>query len=123
MIIMAKHFDGISEQQYKCIQLLVYSDMSVDEIAKEVGVNRATTWRWRTKDEQFKDELAKERKNKFHVFGDVAQKELMNLVQDRSDKRTQLQAIKMLMSELGYCNDKTQMDLKTTVEFIIGDEV
>lgn len=119
---MPKHITGLSEQQEHAIQLLVYNDMSIDEIAKEVGVNRTNLWKWRAKNEEFREALSKERKNKFYIYQDVAQKELMKLITDDSDKRTQLQAIKLVMQEEGYLNDKIQVDAKTTVEFVIGED-
>ncbi|WP_069999435.1 phBC6A51 family helix-turn-helix protein [Cellulosilyticum sp. I15G10I2] len=122
---MPKHIEGITEQMYKAIQLLVWSDKGKSEIAEEIGVARETIWRWYKRDD-FMDELQKERRNKFHVAGDVAQKELLKLIKDDSDKRTQLQAIKLVLGENNMCTDKSQIDLKTTqnikVSFIKDNE-
>lgn len=110
--------DGLTEAQIKAIDLLVWSNKTKTAIAKEVGVDRVTIYRW-YQDEIFTDELNKQRKVKFKEAGDVAQKELMRLLRDDSDKRTQLQAIKMVLGENGLCNEKTQVDVKTTEEIII----
>lgn len=114
-----KMMEGITEQMAKAISLLVWTDKSKQEIADEVGIDRVSLWRWYKRDD-FMNELQKERRNKFVVFGDVASKELLKLVKDDSDKRTQLQAIKMILGENGLCNDSLRIDNNTTTEFIIS---
>ncbi len=116
-----KHIEGISEDMTKAIALLVWTEKTKTEIAQEIGIDRATLWRWYKRDD-FMEALQKERRNKFAVYGDVASKELLKLVKDDSDKRTQLQAIKMVLGENGLCNDKAQIDLKTSTEFVITYE-
>lgn len=113
-----KNMEGLTEAQYKAINLLVWSDKSKQEIADEIGVDRVSLWRWYKRDD-FMNELQKERRNKFAVYGDVASKELLKLVKDDSDKRTQLQAIKMILGENGLCNDKLQIEQNTTKELKI----
>lgn len=120
---MSKHIEGISEDMYKVIALLVWSDKGKSEIAREVGIARETIWRWYQRDD-FMKELQKERRSKFAVYGDVATKELMKLVKDDSDKRTQLQAIKMVLGENNLCTDKSQVDINTkeTISITLIDE-
>jgi predicted DNA-binding protein YlxM (UPF0122 family) len=113
-----KNMEGLTEAQYKAISLLVWSDKSKQEIADEVGVHRTTLFRWYSLND-FMEELQKERRKKFVVYGDVASKELIKLVKDDSDKRTQLQAIKMILGENGLCNDKIQIDQNTTEKIVI----
>lgn len=113
-----KNIEGITDQMAQAIALLVWTDKSKQEIADEVGVHRVTLYRW-YKDENYMAELQKERRNKFAVYGDVASKELMKLVKDDSDKRTQLQAIKMVLGENGLCSDKLQVENTTKSEIKI----
>jgi len=113
-----KNIEGLTEAQYKAIALLVWTDKGKQEIADEIGVHRVTLYRW-YKDENYMAELQKERRNKFVVYGDVASKELMKLVKDDSDKRTQLQAIKMVLGENGLCSDKLQVENTTKSEIKI----
>lgn len=113
-----KHLEGITEQMAHAISLLVWTDKSKQEIANEVGVDRVTLYRWYKRDD-FMNELQKERRTKFSVYGDVASKELLKLVRDDSDKRTQLQAIKMILGENGLCNDKLQVEQKTTEKIVV----
>ncbi|MDW5300634.1 MAG: phBC6A51 family helix-turn-helix protein [Sedimentibacter sp.] len=113
-----KNMEGLTEAQYKAIALLVWTDKGKQEIADEIGVHRVTLYRW-YKEDDFMNELQKERRNKFVVYGDVATKELMKLVKDDSDKRTQLQAIKMILGENGLCSDKLQVENTTTTELKI----
>lgn len=110
--------DGLTEEMEKAISLLVWSDKTKTEIAEEIGVHRTTLYRWYSNDE-FLNRLQGERRKKFVVFGDVASKELIKLVKDDSDKRTQLQAIKMVLGENGLCNDKIQIDQNTTEKIVI----
>lgn len=113
-----KNIEGITDQMAQAIALLVWTDKSKQQIADEVGVHRVTLYRW-YKDENYMAELQKERRNKFAVYGDVASKELLKLVKDDSDKRTQLQAIKMVLGENGLCSDKLQVENTTTTEIKI----
>ncbi|GEM_PF-2116928 len=116
---MPKHIEGITDQMAKAISLLVWSDKNKTEIAEEIGVDRVTIYRWYKRDD-FMNELQKERRNKFAVYGDVASKELLKLVKDDSDKRTQLQAIKMILGENGLCTDKLDINENTTTNFVIS---
>lgn len=111
--------EELTPEMYKAISLLVYSDLNKEEISKEVGINPVTLWRW-YKREEFLNELNKERKNKFSVYCDIAQKELGKLITDDSDKRTQLQAIKMVLQENNYCSDKKDITQNTTDTIIIS---
>ena len=113
-----KNMEGLTEAQYKAISMLVWGDYSKQEIADTVGVHRTSLFRW-YKNEKFMEELQKERRNKFAVYGDVASKELMKLVKDDSDKRTQLQAIKLVLGENGIGNDKVQLDINQKQEIKI----
>lgn len=115
---MTKHIEGITEQMAQAISLLVWSDKTKTEIAEEIGIDRTTLYRYYKRDD-FMNELQKERRNKFAVYGDVASKELLKLVKDDSDKRTQLSAIKLILSENGLCNDRLQIDNNTTTEIKI----
>lgn len=110
--------DGLSLEQKKAIDLLVWTDKLKTEIAAEIGVNRVTLYRW-YQNEQFVDELNRQRKIKFTEAGDVAQKELMRLLTDSSDKRTQLQAIKLVLGENGFCSDKLQVTQKTSENIVV----
>lgn len=119
-----KHLEGITEQMAHAISLLVWTDKGKQQIADEIGVDRVTLYRWYKRDD-FMNELQKERRTKFAVYGDVASKELLKLVRDDSDKRTQLQAIKMILGENGLCTDKLQVEQNTNktikIEFIDSD--
>ncbi len=116
---MPKHLEGITDDMAKVISLLVWTDKTKQEIADEVGVNRVTIYKW-YKRQDFMDELQKERRNKFIVYGDVASKELMKLVKDDSDKRTQLSAIKLVLGENGFGMDKLQVENTTKQEIRIS---
>lgn len=116
---MPKHLEGITDDMAKVISLLVWTDKTKQEIADEVGVNRVTIYKW-YKRQDFMDELQRERKNKFLVYGDVASKELMKLVKDDSDKRTQLSAIKLVLGENGFGMDKLQVENTTKQEIRIS---
>ena len=115
---MPKHLEGISDDMAKVISLLVWTDKTKQEIADEVGINRVTIYKWYKRDD-FMEQLQKERRNKFLVYGDVASKELMKLVKDDSDKRTQLSAIKLVLGENGIGMDKLQVENTTKSEIKI----
>ena len=97
---MPKHLEGITDDMAKVISLLVWTDKTKQEIADEVGVNRVTIYKW-YKRQDFMDELQKERRNKFIVYGDVASKELMKLVKDDSDVYANLKIGQLAHRKLG----------------------
>jgi len=110
--------DGLHDKHMQCIDLLVWSDKTKTEIAREIGIDRVSIYRW-YQDDIFIKELNRQRQKKFAEAGDVAQKELMKLLKDSSDKRTQIQAIKMVLGENGLCNDRIQVDTDTTNNIVV----
>ena len=90
---------GLSETQYKCIELLCDENMEITKIAKELNICRGTIYNW-MKDERFKAELdSREQDIKNRVQRLLLQRltrayeKLWNLT-DATDKRTALNALK-----------------------------
>lgn len=58
----------LTEQQLHAIDLLIArpsTEMSLEEVAATVGVNRKTLWNWKTHNAAFKAELAKQSDRNF----------------------------------------------------------
>lgn len=105
-------YTEVTDKMKEVIFELVYSGKSNTQICLDAGISQTTLYSWR-KWQPFIDELTAERKRKFNVMGDKAIENLMKLMDDDSDKRTQLQAIKLVLGENNLLKDSLEVDLKT----------
>lgn len=53
----------LNEKQLDCIDLLMSGNITVTDVAKQVGVDRKTLSKWKNHDEEFKAELDRRRQN------------------------------------------------------------
>ena len=104
-------YTEVTDKMREVIFELVYSGKSNTQICKEASISQTTLYNWR-KWQPFVDELTAERKRKFNAIGDKAIANLMALADDDSDKRTQLQAIKLILGENGLLKDNVEVDIK-----------
>lgn len=115
-------YTEVTDKMREVIYELVYSGKSNRQIAKDCGICEATLYAWR-KWQPFLDELTAERKRKFNALGDQAIGNLIKLANDDSDKRTQLQAIKLILGENGLLKDSIEVDLKTQIICVSLDDM
>lgn len=104
-------YTEVTDKMREVIFELVYSGKSNVQVCKECGISQGTLYNWR-KWQPFVDELTAERKRKFNAIGDKAIANLISLMNDDSDKRTQLQAIKLVLGENNLLKDSIEVDLK-----------
>lgn len=104
-------YKEVTDKMREVIFELVYSGKSNTQICKDAGISQTTLYSWR-KWKPFVDELTMERKRKFNALGDKAIDNLIKLAEDDSDKRTQLQAIKLILGENGLLKDNLEVDIK-----------
>ena len=104
-------YTEVTDKMREVIYELVYSGKTEKQICIDADISQTTLYNWR-KWQPFVDELTKERQRKFNVMGDKAIDNLMRLMNDDSDKRTQLQAIKLVLGECSLLNDKLEVDIK-----------
>jgi len=111
-------YTEITDKMREVIYELVYTDKTKTLICQECDISTTTLYRWFHWDE-FTKELTKERRTKFNQIGDKAIEKLMKLVEQDDDKRSQLNAIKMVLQENGLCNDRLNIDQITTNNIIV----
>lgn len=90
----------LNEKQQKCIILLVTTNKTQKQIAKEIQISENTICEWK-KDEEFKKELQNEMKNNFNSLAVDAQKELKKLLHSKNEY-VKLQVVKDILDRAGY---------------------
>lgn len=90
----------LNEKQQKCIILMVTTNKTQEQIAKEIQVNKNTICEWK-KDEEFKNELQNQMKNNFSSLAIDAQKELKKLLKSKNEY-VRLQVVKDILDRAGY---------------------
>lgn len=114
-------YTEVTDKMREVIFELVYSGKTNTQICIDCGISQGTLYSWR-KWQPFVDELTAERKRKFNVIGDRAIENLIKLMDDDSDKRTQLQAIKLVLGENNLLKDSIEVDLKNqTIHVSLAD--
>lgn len=101
----------LTDQQYKCIELLIEGQLTQKEIASTLKITEQTICNWKKVDD-FKKE--KERLLR-ESFRDVAPKmkiELVNLALKARNEQVRLSALKDILDRAGLKpTDKTELDI------------
>lgn len=90
----------LTGKQYKCIELLVYTNMTHLQICKEIGVSKNTISTWLGK-EKFQEELRKETDKSLNGLAQKAVRRLGELV-DSNNQIVALSACKEILNKSGY---------------------
>lgn len=90
----------ISEKQQKCIMLMIATNKTQKEIAKQIQVSENTVCDWK-KDKEFKEEMQRQMKENFGSLAIEAQKELSKLLKSKNES-IKIQAIKDILDRAGY---------------------
>lgn len=108
---------ALNNKQIKAIELLVYSPyMTLQMVAKEVGVSRDTLHRWRTDTPEFQTALDKATKDRWKAAEQMAVNGMIALASEGN-----IQAIKYMLDNLGYKPvDKLEANVKSDVVLRIG---
>lgn len=112
----------LTDKQLEAINLLVWDRECAGNnplVAEKIGMSRKTVWQWTRKNEEFIEELQKERKRRVLLAGDVALNKLIDIMEDGGDVRSQLQAIKLVLSENNIGNSDRQSLENTSNNFKI----
>lgn len=86
----------LNKKQEECICLMLKTNKTQKQIAKEIEVSERTICEWK-KDKEFKDELQSQMKDNFGSLAVDAQKELKKLLQSKNEY-VKLQVIKDILS-------------------------
>ena len=105
----------------KCIELMVYTDMQKQEIAKELGVANNAISRWMNR-EDFQEALKDEMHKGFSSLAVKARRKLDKLIDSNNDG-VALGACKEVLSKAGYdATQKIEQKLDTTINVSITDD-
>ena len=102
---------GLTLQQEQAIALLLHRDvnkLSYDDVAKTVGVNPSTLWRWR-QSKAFNDVLLEQSEEIQRNFLNEAYTSLRHLLTDPKTKsHNKLKAIELVMKNQGRLKDVSE---------------
>lgn len=90
----------MNDKQEKCINLMITTNKTQKQIAKEIEVSEKTICEWK-KQKEFKDEIDKNIKENFGSLAVDAQKELKNLLKSKNEY-IRIQAVKDILDRAGY---------------------
>ena len=90
----------LTDKQEKCINLMVTTNKTQKQIAKEIEVSEKTICEWK-KQKEFKDEIDKNIKENFGSLALDAQKELKKLLKSNNEY-IRIQAVKDILDRAGY---------------------
>ena len=101
----------MNDKQEKCINLMITTNKTQKQIAKEIEVSEKTICEWK-KQKEFKNEIEKNIKENFGSLALDAQKELKKLLKSKSEY-VRIQAAKDILDRAGY---KPTEKIKNEVE-------
>lgn len=90
----------MTDKQEKCINLMVTTNKTQKQIAKEIEVSEKTICEWK-KQKEFKDAIDKNIKENFGSLALDAQKELKRLLKSNNEY-IKMQAVKDILDRAGY---------------------
>lgn len=90
----------MTDKQEKCINLMVTTNKTQKQIAKEIEVSEKTICEWK-KQKEFKAEIDKNIKENFSSLAIDAQKELKKLLKSKNEY-IRIQAVKDILDRAGY---------------------
>ena len=90
----------LTDKQEKCIKLMITTNKTQKQIAKEIEVSEKTICEWK-KQKEFKDEIDKNIKENFSSLAIDAQKELKKLLKSKNEN-IRIQAVKDVLDRAGY---------------------
>ena len=90
----------MNDKQEKCINLMITTNKTQKQIAKEIEVSEKTICEWK-KQKEFKNEIEKNIKENFGSLALEAQKELKKLLKSKNEY-VRIQVVKDILDRAGY---------------------
>lgn len=110
----------MSSKQQTAIRLMVATNLTQREIAKELDVREETISRWKRSD-AFKEKMKAEQDKYLHELTAPAMRTIKELLNSHSDY-VRLQSAQDILDRTGYkATDKLEAELTTTVDINLGD--
>lgn len=117
---MATKDRPLTPKQVDAAHYLVFSDLTINEVADIVEVNVATIYRWKN-DVRFQNEM---RKNMYKRFGDMAVKAAarLNKLIDCKQDAVAFAACKEVLNKAGFKEtDKIEQSTTQTIKVDVAD--
>lgn len=111
----------LNANMIKCIQLMVYTDMSKGDICKEIGVAPNAISRWQAR-EDFQAALRDEMHKGFDALAIKARRKLDTLIDSKNDG-VALGACKEVLSKAGYdAVQKVEQKVDNVIKVSVSDD-
>ena len=117
---MARNKGGLTAKQRKAVELLINSNMTYQEIADEVGVNRKTLYDWRHEPQftQFQAEYQRLRDEQWLATVEAARKSALKLCADGNQKMVEF----VLKNDGLNPTQKVEAEINTDIVINIGED-
>lgn len=110
----------LNANMVRCIQLMVYTDMSKGDICKELGVAPNAISRWQQRDD-FNEALRDEMHKGFDALAIKARRKLDSLMDSKNDG-VALGACKEVLSKAGYdATQKVEQKVDNIIRVSVND--
>lgn len=88
---MARNKGGLTAKQRRAVDLLINSNMTYNQIAEEVGVNRKTLWDWRNEPQftAFQEEYQKLKNEQWLATVEAARRSALKLCEEGNQRMTE----------------------------------
>lgn len=107
----------LSEKQQKCIILMITTNKTQKQIAKEIQISENSICEWK-KNKEFKNEIQNQMRENFGSLAIEAQQKLKKLLNSKNEY-IQIQTIKDILDRAGYKpTDKIDMSGGYKVELV-----
>lgn len=117
---MARNNGNLTAKQRKAVELLINSNMTYQEIADEVGVNRKTLYDWRHEPQftQFQAEYQRLRDEQWLATVEIARRSAMKLCADGNQKMVEF----VLKNDGLNPTQKVEAEINTDIVINIGED-
>lgn len=117
---VARNKGGLTAKQRKAVELLINSNMTYQEIADEVGVNRKTLYDWRHEPQftSFQEEYQRLKQEQWLATVEAARKSALKLCADGNQKMVEF----VLKNDGLNPTQKVEADINTDIVINIGED-
>lgn len=116
---MARNNGELTAKQRKAVELLIYSDLTYNQIAEEVGCDRKTLYSWRTAPQfaSFQQEYQRVKNEQWLATVEAARKSAMKLCADGNQRMVEF----ILKNDGLNPTQKVEADISTDIVINIDD--
>lgn len=118
---MARNKGGLTAKQRKAVELLINSNMTYQQIADEVGVNRKTLYDWRHEPQftSFQDEYQRLKNEQWLATVEAARKSALKLCEDGNQRMVEF----ILKNDGLNPTQRVDADVNMTAQVVFVDDL